>query len=139
MPYTSVGEKSGLLQAWYPGDKIVPGNPDDLWKHGQWSNNVRILFTWSESTTFDKWIEADIKLQKAFQIVGNEYGLVHRTQPDGYVKDHDDLWIEDSKNETKAMIACSDVEVSRVPQCKHYFDLDHYGFTVSYPLRIGPV
>jgi hypothetical protein len=139
MGYTGVGSESALIQAWYPGDKVVPGDPDDLWWKKQWYNNVRILVSWyPKPTSMDQALDTQLKLLHATTIVGVEYGLVHQTQPPGAMPDDDDLWIDKIPGDTSLFIACDDANLYPAPQCKEYFVSGTYYIQANYNRRLLP-
>ena len=142
MPYTSVGSESALIQAWYPGDKVVPGDPDDLWRQKQWYKNVRILISRVKISSIEPILITQQTLFQATKTVGAEYGLVHYTQlPEG-MADHKDVWIDKSTSETGVFIACDHLEntakIPAVPQCNQQFVIGHYYLQVHYDRRLLP-
>jgi len=141
-PYTSVGPTSALLQAWYPGDQVVPGKPDQLWREKQWYMNVRILIDWVPEPAMQRVLASQIRLQKATNRVGIEYGLIHQTQLRPEKSDHDDLWIDTNTNDVQMFVACSHLQntakIHSVPQCKHYMHIGHFLIEINYNRRLLP-
>ena len=143
MRYTSVGSESVLIQAWYPGDKVVPGDPDALWRKKQWYKNVRILASWyPHPASMTRILDTQLTLTRATQVVGVEYDLVHQTQPTGIISDRDDLWIDNNSGQPTVIIGCSHLEntahIPHVPQCKEQILSGNYHIQVGYDRRLLP-
>ena len=137
-PYTSIGNESALIQAWYPGNLPVPGDPNKLWKQGEWHKNVRILITYVPKPSIERVLEARLETRHATKVVGEEYGLIHQTQPEGQVADHDDLWIERESGKLKSFISCSEDFVANVPQCKHMMNIESFSLKIHYNKNLLP-
>ena len=130
--HTSIGTESALIQAWYPGATPVPGKGDnstELWRQGLWGNNIRILL--HSNPNIPLWendrILKSLERLNATLMVGQEYGLLHKTQPEGKVQDAYDVWLEMNGNKIISYITCSD-EWDRewyYPQCSHYIELGY--------------
>lgn len=140
--HTSIGNESALLQAWYPGSAIVPGDSSiELSKQGVWWKNVRILASKRNSTIpFDEFARKSTKYLDATEIVANEYGLIHYKQPAGYVQDKYDVWFEKVNGEIVSYITCTEQLTSTsVPQCSHEIFVDSkLWLKVSYDRRLLP-
>lgn len=136
--YTSVGNESALIQAWYPGSTPVPGDPTELWKKGEWYKNVRILFTYYKKANPAGTMKTLVELNKAEKKIGIEYGLEHYTQYDENRGFNDDIYIEDPK--TGSFITCSKKtdENDPVQMCTHYFYTGKVRFNVDYDKRLLP-
>ncbi len=140
--HTSIGPEAALLQAWYPGSAIVPGNTKELWQQGQWWKNVMILASkrGPKKITFDEWAHKSTEHFEATEIVENEYGLIHRTQPKGANQDAYDLWTEEKNGEILSYITCSEkmTEIS-VPQCSQFmYWKDRLWLKIDYDARLLP-
>lgn len=124
--HTSVGTESALIQAWYPGSAVAPGNDSaELWKQGVWWKNVRILINYyKDPASVEKLAESRMAHLKASYETGSEYGLIHYEQPEGSVKDHHDIWLEKQDKEILSFITCSEKLVeSDFPQCRQYIKI----------------
>ncbi|MGB3540074.1 MAG: hypothetical protein WBA42_18120 [Mesorhizobium sp.] len=138
-PNTGIDPKSILLQAWYPGDGLMPSDARARWRRLGWSKNVRILIHWDvPHSSIKAWTAAAIKLQQATKAEGSEFGLLHMTQPSGAMQDHFEIWIEGSEAEPMSMISCADKQVARSPQCIHYFNIGAYEIQAHYDARLLP-
>ena len=139
MPYTSIGNKSALLQAYYPGDMPVPGDANDLWKKGEWYKNVRTLMSYVPKPSIERSYQGIVvDLRHATKVVKTEYGLIHQTQPENQVQDFDDFWIESETGKIKSYISCGEASVQNAPQYSHHFYIDHFYFQISYDKRLLP-
>ena len=140
--HTSIGTDSMLLQAWYPGAAPVPSNDStELLKQGVWWKNVRILISLrpDESIPFAEATQGTLRFLKATEFVGNEFGLVHYTQPHNGNKDLYDVWLERSNGSISSRITCLDklAEIDK-PNCKHYFFRGPFSLSVSYDRSLLP-
>ena len=136
--YTSVGGKSGLIQAFYPGSTPVPGDPNELWEKGEWYKDVRILFTNPPDPHPQVVLESMKKFYKADLYAGEQYGLKHLTQSNPDQAYNEDIWIEDEK--AGDFISCSE-KTDRddpVQTCKHVFLTGKTYFKISYDRRLLP-
>lgn len=130
--HTSIGTESALIQAWYPGATPVPGKGDnftELWKQGLMPNHVRILLNSHPNIPqWDNNILKPLERLNATQIVGQEYGLLHKTQPEEKVKDLYDVWFEMKGDQVLSYITCTDESDKEwhYPQCSHYMKLGSY-------------
>lgn len=140
--HTSVGEDSVLLQAWYPGSGIAPGDSSiDLAKEGIWWRQVRILMNYHHHpASVETLLDSQIQHLKAFEVVGIEHDLVHRRQPDGHIQDHRDVWVEEKDGRPDSFITCSERLIATdYPQCKHYIlTSENIWLGVSYDRRFLP-
>ncbi len=138
----SIGPESILLQTFYPGDAVVPGKPEGLWKKGEWWKNVRVLGTYHPNSkiTFNDLTLVMIKHHKATEIVGEEYGLVHQKQPLGEVQDKWDMWLEREEDKYVSYITCSEKIIETdVPQCSQRLQLvPKLTLEISYDKRLLP-
>lgn len=106
------------IQTMYPDFAPLTERPNELWRRGEWYRNVRILANYYEKPAgTQKLAEGNIERLHAHQIVGNEYGLVHRTQPEGYVQDTWDVWLEYSDRDSTEVLSFITCTESSVPQC----------------------
>ncbi len=138
--YTSAGDESALIQMWYPGSNPVPGDPQELWRQGEWYQNVRLLLTNNKTIRNGANIlQGQIDLQSADLLVGNEYGLAHYAQSDPhYAIFKDDLYIEDREN--GSYIRCTKKQTADDPVslCKHKFGIGKMSFSITYDKRLLP-
>lgn len=116
---------------------IVRSEQMPMWKRGEWHKTIRVLASFKESNgkSQHELTVPMIDHLKAYQVVGEEHGLIHQTQPDGYVKDHWDVWLERDHNTGQYLsyTTCTEMlTASSVPQCSHHF-------TYLVPSRIGRV
>jgi hypothetical protein len=139
-PYTSIDSTSTLIQTWYPGDKVVPDDPNKLWKEKKWDRNIRILVDWYKNPNLldnnAQFITG--KLYHATKVVGVEYGLIHQTQAPGVMPDDDDVWINKSGNKVESVIACGDEHLYPNPQCKEYIIVGNFGIQPNYSKKLLP-
>jgi hypothetical protein len=135
--YTGAAPNSILIQAWYPGDRIIPGKPNDLWRKGTWSKNVRILIQRHPNPNLEKVLRGTIdQVTHATQLVGSEYGLTHWTQPPEGIADNWDLWVEKSGDKPLSFITCADK--ASVPQCAHRVDVLPFSLQIHYDMKLLP-
>ena len=69
--------------------------------------------------------EVMIEHSKAFEVVGEEYGLTHQKQPEGYVQDHHDMWLEKAGDQYMSFIDCSEKIVLVKSNETHLFRTVH--------------
>ncbi|MCB1783392.1 MAG: hypothetical protein KDI13_05300 [Alphaproteobacteria bacterium] len=136
--YTSVGDKSGFLQAYYPGSSPVPGDPKELFKQGEWYKNVRILFTNYPKPNPQGVLQNNIETQKTDKTIGEEYGLVHLTQSDQDQAFHRDIWVDSFDD--GSFIRCSKKTDADDPVqiCEHLFNIGQTSLSISYDKRLLP-
>lgn len=123
--HTSIGPESILMQAWYPGSDVVPGQGDnlaELWQQGEGWKSVRILMSKKDSSiSFDEFFEKSTGYLEATELVGLEYGLIHKTQPQGAVKDKYDVWHDEKDGKILSHITCSEkITPTSRPQCSQF-------------------
>lgn len=137
-----IGSPSGLIQAYYPGSAPVMDDPNALYKRDLWQKNVRILFSdLSRYPDFDpeKGLAGAVHLFKASNVVGEQYGLSHQTQPDDIKNDWDELWIERKNGHLISYISCrKEYAEGVVPYCAHHFWDNRFDYKVSYDKRLLP-
>lgn len=139
--HTSVGPDGFLLQAFYPGSAIVPGDVNELWKQDEWWKNVRILASKRHSPiSFDEFAQSSTAYLKASEIVGNEYGLIHQKQPEGVAQDQLDIWFEKKDQQIVSYVTCSEHLIENdFPQCSHdLFIGSKLWLKVTYDKRLLP-
>lgn len=73
----------------------------------------------------------------AHKELGSEYGLAHFTQPEGYVQDWADVWVERKGKENISYITCDDNSVP-VPQCTHALEIGTIYAQIHYDKRDLP-
>ena len=139
---TSIGDESGLIQAFYPGSAPVIQNRKILWEQGKWYKNVRIHFDDVSQYKInpEKSLQSQITRFKAFKVVGEQYGLIYRTQPENIKNDHDELWVEkDKSGKVVSRIQCKKkYHETVIPQCSHRFYSENFKYKVSYDKRLLP-
>jgi len=138
---------SGALLAYYPGAAPVPGDLQSPKDGERWLQVVRIEF--SDLAMFRsptlihpgypvEALPLQIKLFHADKVLGEQYGLSHRTQLDA-ASNLDDLWIEQNKDQFVSFIRCQKKYAETVvPQCQHRFHDERFAYTVSYDARLLP-
>ena len=110
-----------------------------MWKDGDQHNYVMFpIYKLNPELTYSEHIQNRIKLLSAFETVGTEYGLIHLTQPDGYVKDIEDVWVERNGSENISYITCDDDNIVPVPQCSHEMITNGVYVSVSYEKKNLP-
>lgn len=138
---TSIGTEAALLQTWYPGGAIVPGKLEDLWKKGENWKSVRVLINdLILDQSFDEFSKKSTPIFNATELVENQYGLVHMTQPQGKVKDHWDIWYEKEDGKNISYITCTEkITQTSVPQCMHNFFMSPgFSVTITYDKKLLP-
>lgn len=109
--------------------------PNDLWKKKEWYRNLKILaHDMKTPISFDTFAKGATAYLSATEVVGEEYGLIHQKQPEGYVQDHYDIWFEKIDNRYASYITCSEkLTESSVPQCnQNFFYKDRLHVEVTY-------
>ncbi len=137
--HTSLGAKTGFIQAYYPGSAPVPGDPQELWEQGEWQEkNIRIRFTHYPKSNPIGSVETAIEHHKTNKTLGREFGgLLHVTQEEEENDWKNDIWIEDRK--TGSFISCSEEQYEGGnPQCSHRFYMDRISFKISYSKKLLP-
>lgn len=141
---SSVGTRSMLIHAWYPGAAPPPsGDSFDLRENqGIWWKNISILATTGihPTKTFDTFARQTTEHLSATVYVGEEHGLQHFTQEADGNPDAKDIWFEKSSDEIKSFIRCSDkITDLSVPQCEHvlWFARD-YRIHINYNRKLLP-
>lgn len=115
------GISNGIyVRAMYPEFSPVLDDSRKLWKEKQQYKKIRVLAKRRKSNIdFDDFAKGTIKNLRVYEVVGDEYGLIHRKQPEGYVQDHDDMWLEKSNDNYHSYITCSEKIIKAdVPHCK---------------------
>lgn len=113
------------IRSMYPDFTPVLEEPIELLKKGEWHRNIRILASARKSNiSFNEFAKGMQDHFKAFEYVDTEYGLLHHKQPEGYVQDHRDMWLEEVNGEYVSYVSCSEHLVKNdKPQCAHNFFL----------------
>ena len=138
LAHTKFDENAVLLQAYYPGSKPVPGNPDKLWEQDLWWKNVSILINTLEEWPDRKILEARMEWLEADTLVNQDYGLVHYTQSDKNKSWKNDVWIED--RDKGFFIQCSEKRNTndKIQICNHAFYYNKNKFDISFDRRLLP-
>lgn len=129
------------LIAMYPDFTPLTKKPQELWEEKQWYRNLRIIgFKGNLSIDFDEFAKKNIENLKAYETIGEEYGLIHNKQPEPYVQDHYDIWLEKQDEKYTTFITCTEqLTESSVPQCKQHFFLDeNLRLRISFDKRLLP-
>ncbi len=123
-----VGPESILLQIHYPSFAPLSETTEEMWKRGDLWQSYRILVNHipNAKMPFDEFATRAISGKAATEIVGEEYGLIHKTQRDDpnneYLWQLDDVWYEQDSGRTKSYIICSEkIHENSVEICQHYF------------------
>lgn len=76
---------------------------------------------------------------KATVFVGNEYGLVHMTQPPEGVADIHDIWLEKIDGKVVSYISCGEKILNTdVPQCRYLSTENYFRLEISFDKRMLP-
>jgi hypothetical protein len=128
------------LEVEYPSLQPLVKTPQQMWEQGEKWKHIRILIQEIQSTqSIAKSIEERIEFFKAYEIVGNEYGLVHRTQPKEYIQDKWDIWVEQENGSDLSYITCTEkLSPISVPQCTHHIKTDNFYITLHYNKKLLP-
>ncbi|PCJ99993.1 MAG: hypothetical protein COA45_04045 [Zetaproteobacteria bacterium] len=120
MKGSAISSDGIYVRAMYPNFTPVLKDPKELRGEKEWYRSVRILAKKRNSNIeFNVFAEGKIKNLKAFEIVGEEYGLIHQKQPEEHVQDHDDIWLEKNNDEYVSLINCSEKIIETdVPHCQ---------------------
>lgn len=126
----------------YPNFSPPEKSTIDIWKQGNEINYIRVLAQHypKKKANEAELLENFITWEDAYEISGSEFGLLHRTQPDGYVKDKKDIWIEERNGSIRSIFMCSEKLIETdVPQCsQHYHLRDDMQLKVTFDKRLLP-
>jgi len=129
----------GFITTHYPGDAPLPaGGPDP---DGKWSlKRIRIEFKDLDQieepyrhTAPQNLLNDRLKLSKAYQVDGEQYGLIHQEQPENpnkIHKIHNEFWIERKDGALVSFIEC-DVDAP-YPSCNQFFRDDKFSYQVFF-------
>ena len=130
--------KTSVIEILFPDFTPLIKSKKDMWEKGERTQYLRALI--NELTTEKSFTEVatgSVDYLDAKELVGNEYGLLHYTQPDGAVKDMYDVWFDKDGNEIVSYLTCSEkILETDVPQCRHRFWTDDFRITMSYDKRL---
>jgi hypothetical protein len=128
------------LQMMQPDFLPLLKSSDQIFKDGEKEKIIRILANENRGIeiNYSKHIQERISFFKAFEKVDSEYGLTHFTQPNGYVKDWQDVWVEHKGNQNISYIYCHDDNPNLFPQCTHSFEMGTIYVQVHYDKRNLP-
>ncbi|HRC27148.1 MAG TPA: hypothetical protein PKX87_06940, partial [Alphaproteobacteria bacterium] len=103
-------EFSIYVQTLYPSFSPLLEPTADLWKRAESYKYVHILANYYETpSSADLLGKETVGRLRAFDIVGNEYGLVHQKQGASSNQDDWDVWVKKNSNgEYEAFITCSE-------------------------------
>ncbi|MDD3019970.1 MAG: hypothetical protein PHX61_03195 [Alphaproteobacteria bacterium] len=135
--FANFNEQTISLQMVQPEFLPLMKSQSQMWNDGEQTKYLSVLVHHGDySIDFSKHIQERVSFLEAFEAVGNEYGLIHLTQPKGYVQDNWDVWVERNGNENISYITCSEKIIKEdVPQCLHEIKSNGYYITVSYDKR----
>ncbi|PCJ99992.1 MAG: hypothetical protein COA45_04040 [Zetaproteobacteria bacterium] len=122
------------VSAMYPTFTPMLEDHKKLRKEKEWYRNVRILASYRKNLINpDEVTKIMIKNLKAFEVVGEEYGLIHQKQPEEYVQDKRDMWLDKVDGHYVSYISCSDkILETDVPQCSHTIYVNSFSVGISY-------
>ncbi len=128
------------LQMIQPEFLPLQKTPSQMWKDGEQLKLVRVLANEQRSNlNFNDHIKNRISFFQVFETVGNEFGLIHLTQPNGYVRDNWDVWVEREGSINISYITCSDKIIpTDTPQCSHEMRVDGVYISIDYDKRNLP-
>lgn len=139
----TIGAESMFLQTFYPGLHVLLESWDELKQKDEHWKIIRMLVLYhpkSEISMHDLTVKMTEEHLKTTEIVGEEYGLIHKKQPESEIQDFDDAWLEKENGKYVSYINCSEKlnEIS-VPQCTHHFRINQkVAIQVSYDKRLLP-
>lgn len=129
-----------LLQTMFPDFLPLSKSPKELWGEGHWWKNISILLKYypNSNLSIEDFAKNKVNFLKTFEVVGDEYGLVHQAQPSGYIADHEDVWIEKKNDRVISIIVCSEHLIEKdFPQCRHsYYIQPKLRVTVDFDKRL---
>lgn len=113
-------------------------NQGQMWKDGDQAKYISILANEHRlKEEFSSYVNTRLGHVYALKKLGSEYGLTHFTQPEGYVQDWADVWVERKGKENISYIACDDNSVP-VPQCTHALEIGTIYVQIHYDKRDLP-
>ena len=128
------------LQTMYPDFLPLKKQPLKYWESGEWWKNISILAQYypNSNLTTNELARNQIEFLKAFEVVGTQYGLIHQRQPEGYIQDHKDVWLDKRNEEILSIITCSESLIEKdFPQCtQHYYILEKLHVKVDFDKRM---
>ena len=134
-------DQSIYLQVMYPHFSPLSQSPQKYWDEGtKYHYIIRILVSDKDpKIPFETAIRTGMKSYEATELVGEEYGLWHYTQPEGKNQDSYDYWIEKNSDELISYITCSEILSERsVPQCRYFIPNEKVYYIVSFDKRLLP-
>lgn len=137
----SILHDSFYLRAIYPQFAPITIDMQTLWDLNLQHRKIDILAQYAPNALPpDQFVKSVIDgTWKAYEIVGEEYGLIHQTQPEGYNQDNHDMWIEKKDRSYVSYVNCSKKlsEIS-VPHCSDHFFKDGFHVKVNFDKRLLP-
>ena len=134
------GENSIYLQTMYPDFLPLEKESLEYWREGVWWKNVSILGQYHPNSTLtnNDFAKKQIEFLKAFEIVGEEYGLLHQKQPKEYIQDKKDVWLDKSNGVVSSTIMCSESLIENdFPQCsQNYYLFPKFRLRISFDKRL---
>lgn len=147
IPKSYVGSRSKdssdgtiMLDFQYPSFLPLSESTQEMWDKGEKWRHLRVVVgKILTNRPMNELINERIKILKAYEVTGQEYGLEHHTQPDGYVKDHSDIWIAKENGEPVSYIICNKKLTPRsIPQCTSYIRTEKEFLTIDYNKKLLP-
>lgn len=140
-PFKALGDDNIFVLMMYPDFTPIKEPPKELLKQDEWYRNIRILANHAKKPMGNQQlVKSKIEHFKAFEVVGEEYGLIHQKQPDGEIQDFKDVWLEVGENkEYISVVACSEkLTEHSVPQCSHRMYWGNFHVKTSFNKRLLP-
>lgn len=141
LPNRHLQDDGIYIRTMYPDFTPVLEEQIDLLRKGEWYRNIRILASARGSNiSFDEFAKGMQGHFKAFEYVSTEYGLLHHKQPEGYVQDHSDVWLEEVDGKYVSYISCSETTLKNdISRCSQNFFLkEGLRLKVSYNKKLLP-
>lgn len=105
----------------------LPKTQSQMWKDGEQTRYISILANEQRSLQdYSEYVEDRISFFQVYKTVESEYGLIHLTQPEGFVQDNSDMWVEREGERNISYITCSEkIAENSVPQCTHAIEVSN--------------
>jgi hypothetical protein len=116
------GDDSVLLRVMYPNMTPLLEEGMEIWKRGESYKLISILLSQSSRPlSNEEFAEFHLDHFGATEFVGEEYGLLHYTQPKSGIRDNEDVWVEKDDDEILSVIICGEkILETNTPQCSHF-------------------
>lgn len=133
-------EESIYLQTMYPDFLPLTKRSLKYWEEGDWWRNVSVLAQYHPNSTLttEDFVLNQVEFLKAFEFVGEEYGLLHKKQPKEYIQDHKDVWLEAHNGKIRSIVICSEKLIeSDAPQCsQNYYLFPKLRLRITYDKKL---